>query len=410
MAAAWIEREWSREADAKKRRTGMSKRSQTSEAELRAEGFKVIGYYIGHREPGTGLKRYERRSTFELARERKTELDRQLQSGEYTAKAIRQEKVESFVERMLASDHDLAPSTRAGYRDTWENHVKKRLGHRPIGSVSARELQAFVDQLIADGIGNGTLTTIRQLLAKTFNLAFHEGAIPRPLTSRLRLPKYRRKKLSRETLQGWADAIKPLASSIEPRYQLAVYLAALLGLRAGEIGGLRVQDVDLERRQITIRQAVRTVDGVPEIADTKTEAGERTIAVPVHLMDAIAAYTREFPPADDGRIFTAAQGGLVSHLTLNKALQKAIVATSSPSMRFHDLRHLAASTMIAVGINPNVVKERLGHSTLAITMDRYGHLFPEQDRDAADKLEGYVLSKGLLSVITVPQLAEVSEA
>jgi len=406
MAGAWIEREWAK--DGAKRRTGMSKRSQASESDLKAQGYRVVGYYVGHREPGSTKKVYERRSTFELARERKTEIDRQLQSGDYTPKAVRNETVDSFVGQMLASSHDLAGSTRAGYRSTYDLHIRRALGHRPIGSIRAPELQALVDKLVENGIGNGTLTAIRQLMAKVFNEAFHEGAIPRPLTQRLRLPKSRRTKLSKETLQGWADAMRPLSAAIERRYRLAVYLAGVLGLRAGEIGGLRVQDIDFENNRIHVRQAVRTVEGRPEVADTKTEAGERDVAAPVHLMAEIAAYVREYPPADDGRIFQAVQGGLVSHLSLNKAFQKAVAATGSPAMRFHDLRHLAASTMIALGVAPNTVKERLGHTTLAVTMDRYGHLFPEQDRDAADKLEDHIVSRGLLSTVSVPVLAEAS--
>jgi integrase len=257
-----------------------------------------------------------------------------------------------------------------------------------------------VTKLVNDGVGNGTLATIRQLLSKIFNQAHAEGLIPRKITPDLNFPKERPSKLSKKTVKGWQDAIQPLAGAIEPRYQPAFYLAAILGLRAGEIGGLRVEDVDYTENEIEVKQAVRTVKGRAQLADTKTEQGERTIPVPSYLMDAITTHMREFPPASDGRIFTAplAEPNYVSHLTLNKAFQKAIKATGLPPMRFHDLRHLAISTMLMLGIQPNVVKERAGHRTLAITMDRYGHLLPEQDRDAADKLENYLLTKGVMSV------------
>jgi integrase len=397
--AAWVEVEW-RSPDNRVRRVGRTSRSKTDTQALRSEGWRATAYYVGHREPGSSKKVYKRFSRFEDARAYRTQVDGQLQRGDYVPRKIRDEAVGSFVERMFASAHNIAPSTLAGYKNTWENHVRAKLGNRRIGEVSARELQEFVDKLVASGVGNGTLTAVRQLLAKIFNQGVDEGVVSRSPTRSLRLPKKRRTKLSRETLQGWADAMKPLLATIEPRYRLALYLAGVLGLRAGEIGGLRVQDVDFVANTLTVRQGVRTVKGRPEIAETKTAAGERTISVPGPIMDEIAAYMQEYPPAADGRIFQAVKGGLVNHTSLNKALQKAIVETGSPPMRFHDLRHLAASTMIAVGIGPSVVKERLGHSTLAITMDRYSHLFPEQDRDAADRLATHVLSRGLLSQVT----------
>lgn len=415
--SAWIETEYTND-EGRKRRVGRTSRAKTDTTALRAEGWRPTAYYVGLREPGSSKKLYKKHGTYENARAYKTEVDRSLAVGDYTPRKLRDETVEAFVERMFASAHNIAPSTLAGYRLTWKNHVQEKLGHRRIGQVSARELQEFIDRLVASGIGNGTLAAVRQLLAKVFNQAVVEGVVSRAPTSSLRVPKERRTKLSRETLQGWADAMKPLVAAIEPRYRLTLYLAGVLGLRAGEIGGLRVQDVDFEANTITVKQAVRTVNGRPEIAETKTAAGERTLSVPGPIMDEIAAYTREYEPADDGgyaeqggRIFQAAKGGLVGHNTLNKALQKAIRETGSPPMRFHDLRHLAASTMIAVGIGPSVVKERLGHSTLAITMDRYSHLFPEQDRDAADRLATHVLSRGLLSSVTaLPSVAVVFDS
>jgi integrase len=402
MAGAWIEVEW-RSPDNKVRRVGRTSRSKTDTQALKSEGWRAAAYYVGYREPGSTKKTYKKFGRYEEARAYMNEVDGQLQRGTYVPRKARDETVEAFVERMFASAHNIAPSTLAGYRNTWENHVQEKFGNRRIGEVSARDVQEFVDRLVAGGVGNGTLAAVRQLLAKVFNQAVVEGVVSRAPTSSLRVPKERKKKLSRETLQGWADAMRPLVAAIEPRYRLALYLAGVLGLRAGEIGGLRVQDVDFIANTLTVRQAVRTVNGRPEIAETKTAAGERTISVPGPIMDEIAAYMQEYAPAADGRIFQAAKGGLVNHTSLNKALQKAIQETGSPPMRFHDLRHLAASTMIAVGIGPSVVKERLGHSTLAITMDRYSHLFPEQDRDAADRLANHVLSRGLLSqVVALP--------
>src|SRR6266511_2789987 len=400
---AWIEKEFRRETDGAVRRLGTSKRSKTDPKTLASEGCRVGGYYVGWRE-GDGKKRYQRFSTFEAARAFKTDVDHQFQEGTYVPKADRTQRLDTYVDQMLVSSHDIAPSTLSGYRSTFELHIRGPLGRRPVGEISTPELQAYVNRLVAAGAGNGTLTAVRQLLAKVFNQAWHDGILSKVPTRTLRLPKERRQKLSREVLQGWADAMGPLAAAIEHRYQLALYLAGVLGLRAGEIGGLRIQDVDFNARTITVRQAVRTVDGSPEIAPTKTSAGERVLSVPSPIVDQITAHIKEYPPADDGRIFMAARGGLVHHLTLNKVLQKAIRATGSPPMRFHDLRHLAASTMIALGIGPSVVKERLGHSTLAVTMDRYSHLFPAQDRDAADRLEAHILAKGLTSTVTVPGL------
>jgi hypothetical protein len=141
--SAWIEKEW-RSPDGKVRRVGVSKKSRTRDAELRAQGFTVPGYYVGHRAPGSTKKEYRRFDRLDDARAYANGLDRQLQQGTYVPRNVREETLSSFVERMLASSHDIAPSTRAGYRDTWENHGPHL---RCVASTAERPVEVPLDKL-----------------------------------------------------------------------------------------------------------------------------------------------------------------------------------------------------------------------------------------------------------------------
>src|SRR5205085_6963041 len=104
-------------------------------------------------------------------------------------------------------------------------------------------------------------------------------------------------------------------------FRAAILLAGYAGLRASEIGGLRASDVNFLRNRLTVQQMVRTVNGAPELVKhLKTTAGRRSLGIPSFLTEELSEHVRLFPPGEDGLLFHAREGGLASHLTLNKEL------------------------------------------------------------------------------------------
>lgn len=286
-----------------------------------------------------------------------------------------------YIEQMISDDWNLRGSTRYGYHRTHERHIARSIGRRPIAQISRQELREF---LVGLNLGMAGKAGVYRLLAKAFNQAVREGVLDRsPLKS---IP--RPKAIRREIVPLVPIQIDALARRADPRYRAAILVAAWGGLRAGEVGGLRVQDVDLSRRSLRITQAVRTEGGRRVLGEVKTPAGRRQVAIPEFLATELKRHMDRFHSTSDGRIFSTEVGGLVCHVVLLKRLHSAARrAGIVPAPRFHDLRHSAAAIMIGQGAHPKLIQAQLGHANISITLDVYGHLFPSLAEEMAAKMD-----------------------
>jgi integrase len=171
--------------------------------------------------------------------------------------------------------------------------------------------------------------------------------------------------------------VADLASSITPRYRALVLTAAYTGMRAAEIHGLQLSRVDLGTGAITIDRTLFEVGGKLEEGPTKNGKA-RTIYAPLGLMAELEEHLEAFPSSD--YLFTSAEGGPVRHRNLmQRHFVPAVRATESvpDDLRFHDLRHTCAALLISNSQHIEEIKHYLGHSSIRVTSDRYGHLFPE---------------------------------
>jgi integrase len=184
------------------------------------------------------------------------------------------------------------------------------------------------------------------------------------------------------------DEIVRLADAITPTFRVLVLFAAYTGLRAGEIGALRVGRLDLSRGTALVRESLADVKGKLVFGPTKTYA-HRSARLPRFLCDELAGHLagRQHDPTD--LVFTTTTGRPIRHnLFYARHFKPAVLrAALPPALRFHDLRHTSAALLIAQGAHPKAIMERLGHSSIQVTLDRYGHLFPGLDEALTDGLE-----------------------
>jgi integrase len=190
------------------------------------------------------------------------------------------------------------------------------------------------------------------------------------------------------------------------RYE-AIYLVALtLGLRRGEVLGLRWSDIDFDGRALRVNQSVQRLStGSAEkgkkselrATETKTDGSRRTIALPDSVVRGLKAHRARQAEArlaagassqDGDLVFTNATGRPIEPVVLNRDYKSLLKKLELPTtLRFHDLRHSAASLLLSQGVHPRAIMELLGHSSIAVTMNVYGHVMPAMMRDAADKME-----------------------
>jgi len=201
-----------------------------------------------------------------------------------------------------------------------------------------------------------------------------------------------------------------IAATSHPRYEVMLELAALTGLRSGELRGLRVSHVDFLRKALHVEQQVVYESGKGVYFDElKTGAGRRVLPLSQRAVDLLAAYIAKFPPRVDGPwaglVFAMPPAGTpVSKSTFDWALKSACSRAGLGIRHWHELRHHYASVLIAGGENPKVVQKRLGHKDVKTTLRTYAHLFAEAEERTRSVLDAaWAVEESAAASGTIPE-------
>ena len=175
------------------------------------------------------------------------------------------------------------------------------------------------------------------------------------------------------------------------RLEALLTLAITTGMREGELLALHWQDMNFEDCSLQVKRAVSYLKGYGYVeSEPKTAKGRRMIKLPVFVVDILVRHKaqqeeqrREVGSTwiDKDLVFTNALGYYYSSSTLRKVFRRFLVSIGLPHMRFHDLRHSAATILLAMKVHPKVVQEILGHSQIAMTLDVYSHALPSMQED-----------------------------
>jgi integrase len=304
--------------------------------------------------------------------------------------------VAEFLARWMdeAARHRLRPRTFVGYRVIVNRHLVPSLGRTPLPKLTAVQVQGMLNRLTAEGASPQTVRNVHAVLRRALNQGMRWGLVARNVASLVDLPAQR----SYDVPALDADAARAVLAAVAgDRLEPLVTVTLATGLRQGEALGLRWSDLDPEAGTLTVRHALQRNAGRVELVEPKTRRSRRTIALPRFAVAALLRQRDWFQAQDrrladsawqeGGYVFTTRIGTPMHGGDVTRALQRLLAAAGLPRMRFHDLRHGAASLLLAQGIHPRVVMETLGHSTIAVTMNVYSHVAPALQRAAADSLE-----------------------
>ena len=234
-----------------------------------------------------------------------------------------------------------------------------------------------------------TVHTVYAVLRALMQSAVEDQLIPANPCSRVPPPRVDKRVV---VVPLAAEAVAALAGAMPPRYELAVWLAAGAGLREGEALGLTVPRVEfLARRLAVVEQMQNKV-----LSPLKTRASRRVVPADDLVLNAVTAHMQRWAPGPWRLLITNRLGRPVQRNSFGFCWREAVKAAELPEgTRFHDLRHFYASTLIAAGLHPKVIQERLGHATIAETMDTYGHLFPDASEHVLGALDAMFAPAGV---------------
>jgi integrase len=318
------------------------------------------------------------------------EMETDVRRGEWVDPRLARTTFAQWAAEYLTTIVHLRAVTRGDYERIVRVHLLPAFADAPVAHIEQVDVRRFLAEKQAAGLAPKTLQKIRLVLRQILETARGSGAIKANPCQGLRLPRAQQK----EPIFLTAEQVDLLARAAKPPYDLLIRFAAATGLRPSELCGLRIGRLNLIKGTAEIAEALTVVRGRVELGPTKTNV-RRTVAIPRFLCDDLGAYLASRsqaagrPLASDEYLFTAPEGGPLRRDLLHKRYFRPAVlkAGLSEGLRVHDLRHTCASILIGLGAHPKVIQERLGHSSIMVTMDVYGHLFPSLNDALTERLD-----------------------
>lgn len=333
-----------------------------------------------------------------------TELLGGLQSGGYIepTKQTLGQYLKEWLVSLRASG--LRPSTVAAYELFVDKHVIPALGVTPLQKLTTGQLNGFYVDLLdhgrRDGKGGLSPRTVRYAhitIRKALADAVKVGGLARNVADHASPPRLGDRA---QPAALTAEELHRFLEHVEADRMAAFYrLAASSGMRRGELLGLTWGAVDLDAARLSISQTLVTVDYAVSFSTPKTRAGRRSIALDGETVQALREHRKRQVEErlslggyaeDHDLVFCELDGEPLHPGQVSKRFDRLLRASGVRRIRFHDLRHTHATLALQAGVHPLVVSERLGHSTVSITLDTYSHTIPSMQEEAAEKVAALV--------------------
>ena len=286
-----------------------------------------------------------------------------------------------WIEEFLRLARRLSPTTQETYRRDLTRFVLPRFGDVRIGRLPAEEIENWLNDEIAAGLAPSSVHRHYRTLRRVLQVAVEKRRLIANPCDRVDPPRVPKREM---VFLTWDQAVD-LAEAHGERFRALIYLAVDSGMRWSELIGLRRARLDVRRRKVRVTEQLIKLEGGEWLRqEPKTPSSVRSITISPVTADLLAEHLERFgAPGPDSLVFTNAAGNpIASSSFYNQHFSKAL-RRAGFQCRFHDLRHTSVALAIAAGAHPKAIQARMGHSSINVTLDRYGHLFPELDEAIA---------------------------
>lgn len=303
-------------------------------------------------------------------------------------------RLQEYLESWLEDTHKpvVRLTTYINYRKLVNNYLIPGLGKVHLQKLTPQQVQAFYSKKVKEGLSPKTVNNIHGLLHKALDNAVRWNLVPRNVCDAVTPPRIPHKE---KTVLTPEQAHKLLEQVKAHRLEALLTLALTTGMRRGELLGLHWQDINFEGCSLRVNRAVSYTKSHGFIeTEPKTAKSRRTIMLPVFVIEVLLKHRsqqedqrREAGGAwiERGLVFTNAEGNYLNESSMLKTFKRLLEKCGLPRMRFHDLRHSAATILFSWGTHPKVVQEILGHSQISMTLDVYSHMLPSMQEDVTKR-------------------------
>lgn len=310
--------------------------------------------------------------------------------------------VAQYLDRWLADDAEncLARSTFTRYQGIIANHLKPAFGALRLMDLRPAHIQNAYAQWLRDGLSASTVLQHHHILHKSLAQAIKWQLLQVNPSAAVTLPK--RERLEMRSLSP--NEVGQLLSACEdPDLETLLTVALETGMRQGELLALTWAAVDLRQGDIQVLRSARYYPGEGIVTGpTKTHRSRRHISIANATVDQLRRHRASqnevrlaLGPAwaDNDLVFPGPFGEPYPARDLSRHFARLVRTAGLEPLRFHDLRHTAATLMLRSGIGPKTVSDRLGHATVAFTLDTYAHVLPDVQKDAAEALSNLIRAR-----------------
>lgn len=313
-----------------------------------------------------------------------------------TVRGLKQ-TVEQYLTHWLEDSRRLKikPGTLRNYRIILRVYLLPEFGHVRLDQMSREQIQSFCTELFDEGISPAYIKQIHMLFSSALQEAVDDGILARNPCDRVTLPRQEQYKARFLTLE---EGRRLIAAAKGHRLWLFLLVMLTTGARRGELTGLRWSDLDLKNGELYIRRTVTRLPGMGFVEGSpKSASSMRKVRLSQPVLDALEDQKRYIDDLrvragacwrENNLVFPNKSGGYLDRWVIRCQFKQIWSEAGLSYLRFHDLRHSAATLLLAAGVNIKVVQEMLGHSNARTTLQMYGHVLPDMQKDAIDKLNG----------------------
>jgi integrase len=291
--------------------------------------------------------------------------------------------------------HRLRPATYRRYESLIRLHAIPTLGKLVLPKLTPQLLSQLYGAKLAEGLSARTVEFLHRTLHVALRQAVLWGLIVRSPADLVKAPKPKRPPIHP---LDHTQARQLLAAVATDPLEALYVLAVMVGMRQGELLGLRWTDVDWDQGRLHVRHTLQWAKGGQwSLAEPKTGHSRRTIRLPASAVQALRSHKARQAEQrlalglawqDHDLVFTNALGRPIDPCgLLHRGYPRLLQRAGLPRIRFHDLRHTYATLALLNGEKPKVVQETLGHASITLTMDTYSHVLPDMQDDAAARME-----------------------
>ena len=346
------------------------------------------------RDPETGTRKYHNKTICGSFRGAQSYLSAKLQERDIgrlpRAASIR---LDQYLDQWLATAAKprLRPKSYTDYEALLRLHIRPTLGTKPLGAVTQFDIQTIYAAMFDRGLSARTIEYTNAVLQSAFRQAVRWKMLAEDPCVGLDLPRVKRREMEALSVE---ECRRFLTSARESKSFALFALALTTGMRPSEYLALKWSDIDWQRGAASVCRTIQVSGSRWTFYDTKRKRSRRIVKLQnfvLRALEELRNWQEQMNDAesqiDHGLIFRTDVGLPFRQRTVKREFRKLLSASGIRPIRLYDLRHTAATLAMAAGVSVKVVSDQLGHATISFTLERYSHVLPSIQDEAAARVE-----------------------